>query len=148
MASNWASKLDDYVDEKTGVFRLPHDISPANLAIALVQGSPILTAGSNNQNFDTTVQGMALPKSLESQLLTLSATARGEADVVKKEIEAWFDDFMAQVQHWYARRAQVSSLIVGLFVAVFLNVDTIAMGKTLYYDSAKREAVVKCHRSA
>jgi hypothetical protein len=76
-------------------------------------------------------------------LLHLSATARQDVDSVRKEIQIWFTDFVAQVQHWYVRRAQAASLIIGLLVALCLNVDTIEIAKTLYHEPAKREAVAK-----
>ena len=142
-APDWRTKLNTFIDEKTGGPRLPHDISPANLAVALVDGTGLITFGAVNQNFDATVQGMNLPKALESRLLGLSAGARQNVDVVKQEIEAWFSDFMAQVQHWYVRRAQAASLIIGLLVALCLNVDTLEIAKILYQQPAKREAAVK-----
>jgi hypothetical protein len=140
---DWREKLNNMVDKNTGGPRLPHDISPANLALALIEGSGLITSGVVTSNFDATVQGMNLPKALKSRLLALSADARENVDRVKKEIETWFTDFMAQVQHWYIRRAQAASMIIGLLVALSLNVDTIEIAKTLYHQPAKREAVVK-----
>lgn len=135
--------LTAFVTRKTGGPRLPHDISPANLSMALLEGKPLVVSGAVAANFDATVRGMNLPKSLESRLLRLSATARQDVDAVRNEIEIWFTDFVAQVQHWYVRRAQVASLIIGLLVALCLNVDTIEIAKTLYHEPAKREAVAK-----
>ena len=122
---------------------MPHDISPANLANTLIQSSNLLVGGKVDPNFDSIVQGMKLPKNLEARLLTLSHTARQDVNAVKKEIESWFGDFTTQVQHWYTRRAQASSLVIGLFVAAWLNIDTISIAQTLYHDSAKRDAVVR-----
>lgn len=141
--SKLGSRTDTFVDRITGGRRLPHDVSPANLANALVQGSSLLVAGVVAPNFDQVVQGMNLPRNLESRLLTLSHTARQDVSAVKKEIESWFGDFTTQVQHWYTRRAQAASLVIGMLVAVWLNVDTVNMAKTLYHDSAKRDAVVR-----
>ena len=142
-SSGLRSRIDTFVDNITGGRRLPHDISPANLANTLIQSSNLLVGGKVDPNFDSIVQGMKLPKNLEARLLTLSHTARQDVNAVKKEIESWFGDFTTQVQHWYTRRAQASSLVIGLFVAAWLNIDTISIAQTLYHDSAKRDAVVR-----
>jgi hypothetical protein len=143
VVSDWRTKINAMVDKNTGGVRLPHDISAANLTQSLIEGTGLITNGSVNNNFDATVQNMNLPKALASRLLGLSTTARQNVDVVKKEIETWFADFMDQVQHWYIRRAQAASMIIGFAVALSLNVDTVEIAKTLYHQPAKREAAVK-----
>lgn len=139
----WRKKLSQWVDSFTGGRRLPHDISAANLATALIDGGSLVASGQVNANFETVVKDLDLPAGLKSRLLGLSATARANVDEVKQEIEKWFADFIAQVQHWYVRRAQAASLIIGFLVALCLNIDTIHIAKTLYHEPAKRDAVVK-----
>lgn len=135
--------VGEQLDEITGGRRLPHDVSAADLTNALLNGSTLIAQGKVATDFDNTVSAMALPDGLKSRLLNLSAAVRADVDMVKKEIEQWFGDFIGQVQHWYVRRAQAMSMVIGFVVAAGLNVDTIDIATTLYHDPAKRESSVK-----
>lgn len=83
-----------------------------------------------------------LPEDAQRPLLQLIGEAQGDVQVLRDGIEQWFDDQMERVSGWYKRWAKKLALVVGLGVAVLLNVDTVAMATTLYRDPAVREAVV------
>ena len=61
---------------------------------------------------------------------------------VRENIENWFDSSMDRVSGWYKRRAQLTILVVGFFVAITVNVDTITVAKRLSTDKALRESLV------
>ncbi|MGH9960022.1 MAG: hypothetical protein ACREBC_23355, partial [Pyrinomonadaceae bacterium] len=79
------------------------------------------------------------------------------SDVAKarENIEGWFNNSMDRVSSWYKRRTQIVILIVGLFVAIALNADTITMVRRLSTDKPLRDSLVaaaqeyaKTHASA
>ncbi len=61
---------------------------------------------------------------------------------IRKDIETWFDGSMSRVSGWYKRKMQTVSIIVALGVAIFLNIDSIAVTQTLWNDQAVRDQVV------
>jgi hypothetical protein len=83
-----------------------------------------------------------IPSGLAGSLRTLIADAGNDVEKVKANIQQWFDGSMDRVAGWYKRRAQFVLLIIGVFVAVGINVDTLEIVHTLSNDSAVRGAVV------
>lgn len=61
---------------------------------------------------------------------------------VRENIEGWYNASMDRVSSWYKRRAQVTILILGLFIAITVNVDTITIAKRLSTDKALRESLI------
>jgi hypothetical protein len=84
-----------------------------------------------------------LPDGLKTRLEALNLDPQKSADQIKLAIEQWYGDFMDQVNHWYTRRAQVISLVIGIAVAFALHVDTFRIARTLYADEAIRTEMVK-----
>jgi hypothetical protein len=75
----------------------------------------------------------------------LLAMLRGTKDDVEgflKDAEHWYDEQMGRVSGWYKRWAQWRLFVAGGLLALVLNVDTIAIGQTLYQDGPVRNAVV------
>jgi hypothetical protein len=75
-------------------------------------------------------------------VLTLVNAASGDAQKARENIEFWFDTAMDRTSGWYKRRAQRSLFVIGLLVAIGLNVDTVRILRELMTNKAKREAVV------
>lgn len=75
-------------------------------------------------------------------LVTCLDAAGNDVVKVRENIENWFDSSMDRVSGWYKRRAQLTILVVGLFVAIAVNVDTIRVAKRLSTDKALRESLV------
>lgn len=75
-------------------------------------------------------------------LLHAIDTAQGDINKAQKNIEAWYDSTMDRVSGWYKRSTQWILFAIGLLIAGLLNVNTIAIGEYLYWNSAAREAVV------
>jgi hypothetical protein len=61
---------------------------------------------------------------------------------VRENIEGWFNASMERVSGWYKRRSQITLIILGLFVAITVNVDTITVVKSLSTDKALRDSLV------
>lgn len=54
-------------------------------------------------------------------------------------IEEWYDNKMSQTKDTYGRYMSNLSLLVGLLLAVFLNIDSLYLARTLWNDSALRD---------
>lgn len=75
-------------------------------------------------------------------VLTLVNAAGGDAQKARENIEFWFDTAMDRVSGGYKRRAQRALFIIGLLVAVGLNIDTVRVLRELMTNKSKREAIV------
>jgi len=62
---------------------------------------------------------------------SLWAGVHADIDLFKTELEKWFDDAMDRATGWYKRKTQVFLFFIGLAIAVFFNVDTIAIVQKL-----------------
>lgn len=79
---------------------------------------------------------------LKQQLEQVLRTARSLPDV-RAKIEEWFDSGLSRVSEMYTRRMHFWSFVVGLLLAVLLNVDSIYLARTLWNDSVLRQATVE-----
>jgi hypothetical protein len=71
---------------------------------------------------------------------TLLATAKSVEEAAVK-VEGWFDTRMGQLSDTYKRNIQYLSLLIGLLLALFLNVDTLHVARTLWDDPYLRSAI-------
>jgi hypothetical protein len=83
-----------------------------------------------------------LPEVSRRSLITLVDAAGSDVVKARENIENWFNSSMDRVSSWYKRRAQITILIIGLFVAIAVNVDTIIVAKRLSTDKAVRDSLV------
>lgn len=86
---------------------------------------------------------------LKTTLTTLLQNA--EASVQKGEqaiaaarnnIETWFNNAMERLSGAYKRRAQLVAFIIGVLLALLLNVDSIYMATSLWREPTLRQAIV------
>ena len=75
-------------------------------------------------------------------LMTALDSSGGDLDNVRDTIQAWYDSSMDRVSGWYKRTTQWIIFGIGVFVAVAMNIDTIAITKFLYTNKAARAAIV------
>jgi len=80
--------------------------------------------------------------SVEQALRTLVDAAGDDISKARENIEGWFDSAMDRITGWYKRRTQWIVLILGLAVAIAVNVDTISMARNLSHDTAIRNSLV------
>lgn len=121
--------------------RLPSYVPSRNFALALAD---ILKQGGSGTAFSRIQAGIqALPSGAVKQTLSSFVTeAAGDADLLQKRIETWFDDSMDRLTGAYKRHTQLWMLGLGFVAAVVLNVDSIALARTLWTDSSVRSAMV------
>lgn len=79
---------------------------------------------------------------IKQGLVPLMDAAGNDMARVRENIEGWYNASMDRVSSWYKRRAQVTILILGLFIAITINVDTVTIAKRLSTDKALRESLV------
>ena len=80
---------------------------------------------------------------LKKALLPLIDKAAGNLEQARKNVEDWYDAAMDRLSGFYKRRTQVALFIIGLIMAVFLNVDTIRATKKLWTDPVLREHMLE-----
>ena len=71
-------------------------------------------------------------------IATIVKQAGGDVTATRRALEAWYDDGMDRAAGWYKRKTQYVLFVIGLIIAVGLNVDSIAIGRTLWINPALR----------
>lgn len=103
---------------------------------------PATGAGVSTAALVGGMTGDPLADQARHAVLTLVNAAAGDAQKARENIEFWFDTAMDRVSGGYKRRAQRALFIIGVIVAVGLNIDTVRILRELMTNKAKREAVV------
>ena len=62
-------------------------------------------------------------------------------ETVATNLEAWFNNSMDRLSGWYKRRAQTLAFIIGLSLAIVLNVDSLQLATQLWRDPVMRQAL-------
>jgi hypothetical protein len=85
-----------------------------------------------------------IPNNSRIQRVVLHAVdaAQGDLDKAQKAIEEWYDSAMDRVSGAYKRTTHFIVLVIGLLIAVGMNVDSVAIVDKLYKSDAIRDAVV------
>ncbi|WP_263352937.1 hypothetical protein [Acidicapsa acidisoli] len=84
-----------------------------------------------------------LPDSKAKEAFTaLVRQSGGDIAKTRQAFEQWFDDGMDRCAGWYKRRTQFALFILGLIVALTLNVDSIAVSRALWTSPALRSYAV------
>lgn len=85
-----------------------------------------------------------LNQTLSALLLNVEQyTAQGESNVAKarRNVEKWFDDSMDRTSGVFKRYSQSMALIIGLIIALVLNVDTINLTLYLWREPSVRQVL-------
>lgn len=98
------------------------------------------TVGANPSNLTGVLAELeTLPDSKAKQAIcTLVKQASGDRAATRRSLEEWFDDGIDRAAGWYKRKTQFVLFAIGLSIAVGLNVDSIAIGRTLWISPALR----------
>jgi hypothetical protein len=79
---------------------------------------------------------------VQRALLTAIDSAQGDLNRAQKHLEEWYDSAMDRVSGWYKRSTQWVLFAIALFVAVALNINSIAIADYLYRDDTARDALI------
>ena len=96
-----------------------------------------------------------IPDTLRRGLICLVEAAGQDAARARQNIEDWYNSTMDCVSGAYKRRTQYVILVIGLFVAILVNADSVAIFRRLSADknlasavAASAEGYVNANRSA
>lgn len=78
---------------------------------------------------------------LKESLQTLAANAGEDIDLFRTSVENWYDDHMSRVSGWYKRHVAKITIVVGTTLILLLNINTLAIGRTLWNNGVVRTAV-------
>lgn len=85
----------------------------------------------------------ALPDSAGKQaILTLVKQAGGDIAKTRQAFEGWYNAGMDRAAGWYKRKTQAVLFVLGLFIAIGMNVDSIKLGQDLWISPAIRSYTV------
>ncbi len=79
---------------------------------------------------------------LNQFLKSFNEKADGDYTKLKQLIENWYNDYMDRVTGWFKVEQRNKLLIAGFVVAIFLNVDSIHLVRTLSFDPNMRTRLV------
>jgi hypothetical protein len=113
---------------ETPVGKLPSYIPSANFALAVL-------------DLRKTVK--SLPRNLQSALDTFDMKAKGDLDMLQRELENWYDSSMDRVSGWFKRQTQLIVVTLGLVAAIVLNVDSLYIARRLSTDPNLRQSVAR-----
>lgn len=80
-------------------------------------------------------------------LKTILTTAQSLEDA-RTKLECWFNDGMGRASDLYRTKIAYTSFIIGLIIAVVLNIDTLHLAKSLWNDQTLRETVAAVANNA
>jgi hypothetical protein len=78
---------------------------------------------------------------LKTSLQALVTSAGDDVASFRTSVENRYDDHMDRVSGWYKRHVAKITIVAGTILVLLLNINTIAIGRTLYNDSVVRAAV-------
>jgi hypothetical protein len=95
-----------------------------------------------HQRRDLEANLAAIAPNLGGTFKALSASAAGNIEQFRDEIEAWFKQGMDSVSGWYKRWTQAAQFGIGLVLAASLNLDTLQIARALDANEQLRGAAV------
>ncbi len=99
--------------------------------------SPGLTINTVRQN----ISNLHNPY-VQRALLTAIDSSQGDLDIALKKIENWYDSAMDRVSGWYKRSTYWILFLIGLVVAISLNINTITIADYLFKNDGARKALL------
>ena len=125
-------------------WRLPSYIPSRSFALALMDITNTI-AGATPIPRTVPAPELAPPtgtSQAELAIAKLLSAAGSNAEKLRENVEEWFNASMDRVSGGYKRRTQMFLLVIGLVVAVWLDVDSIDIAKSLAKDKARRDMIV------
>jgi hypothetical protein len=115
-------------------------VDPKILAQLLV-GS-LSTATATNNTIEQISEAIdKLPHStLKTQLQSIIRTTGNKTENLVVAVSDWMDRSLTMMGESYKRNLQIMSFVVGLAIAVMLNINTVTLTERLYHDKELRNA--------
>jgi hypothetical protein len=140
---NFGSSLPSYIPARTFSIALLDILFPPGNPPAPGAGAGA-AAPSPAATLATMLDGVqALPDGKAKEAIrALVNQAGGDIAQTRQAFENWFNDGMDRVAGWYKRKTQLALFIIGLILAVSLNVDSIHIGRALWANPAYRSYAI------
>lgn len=84
----------------------------------------------------------------KAPLLRFVKESNSDRDRFIALVAHWYDSSMDRVSGWYRRKVQLWLLLYAVLVSAALNLDTVAIARTLWQDKVVRDAVVAAEANA
>ncbi len=81
-------------------------------------------------------------QALRGALIPLIDCSDGNLAAIRRNIEDWYNGAMDRVSGWYKRRTQQVIFVIGLFLAVLMNIDAIGIARYLNTNQTARSALM------
>ena len=142
----------DYVPGKTG--NLPSYIPARSFSLAVInlliskyapKGESAAEGANQLEKFELFSKAVAnLPEGsrLKGAMEPLIAASNQDLTRLRAEIEHWFNSSMDRVSGWYKTRTQIIIAVIGLTLAVGMNVDSLAIVRYLDTNQTARSVLV------
>lgn len=152
-AVNSWSDVEDYSDEVVAnINRLAPKLIRKNPALAsairqlqlALESRPLrgqLSAGVAAIARDNPYLGQTL-NALITRAIENAKTTDEAIATARQNVERWFDTAMERLSGHYKRNAQVVTIVVGLVIALFTNIDSLSIARSLWYNPTMRAAVL------
>ena len=123
--------------------RSPSYVSARSFANAVIEDlatAKDVTASTSDQVFAVAAR---LPDNspIRARLLSLISEVHGDINAVKSGLEAWFDDTMDRLSGSYKRWSKWLLVVIGVALALAINISAIRVVTTLWADGPVRSAV-------
>jgi hypothetical protein len=125
--------------------RGPSYLAPEVFSAAVTDALTKAVAGAADAN--AAIDGLP-DGELKQRLQAIRREASDTVADLRVDLEAWFDHQMDRVSGWYTRWAQVVMLVVGVAVALVLNVSAVTVARVLWNDPVLRTELVAEAESA
>ena len=79
---------------------------------------------------------------VQRAMLTALDSAQGDLERMQQNLEKWFDSSMDRVSGWYKRSTQWIVFLIGLAIAVGMNINTITIADYLFRNDDMRKLIV------
>ncbi|MGZ8537962.1 MAG: hypothetical protein ACXWV9_06830, partial [Flavisolibacter sp.] len=89
------------------------------------------------------VKNAVIGDETSAQLKQLFIDSQNDIDHFKALLEKWYNETMERTSGWYKRQTQWILIVIGFGMAIWGNVDTIAVYRTLAKDKKAREQIVQ-----
>jgi hypothetical protein len=138
------SNLPSYIPSRNFALALMDCVMPASSTArsgATGTTTPTLARTFSLEQFREAVTKVP-DKHLQQALLALVDAAEDDTQQLLTNIERWYDSVMDRVSGWYKRYTQSMIFAIALVIAVFLNLDSLAIGHSLLHDKAQRDVIL------
>ncbi len=157
-----AEKAFEQIKEKLGISLEPEATAVEDSDKSETGVTPPLAAepagprvGASETPDASESESQAISDELKGQLVSIINSVQREATTgterytaFRSNIESWYDESMDRVVGWYKRKLQIVLLVVGLVLAVGLNVNAFTVASELWQDDTQRALIVEQGRTA